>query len=139
MTKAYDQKENVELRPMGQQLNHDQAKFQFGSNVFGPAENTNLSQINQNISNIQNYSPNDDAKLIGIPSQMSFVPEQEALQAKILKLEILESVSLEVSTIYEINACGLINSKRNASDGCVYAGNLERSPVTNNLGRKNHK
>ena len=129
MTKGLDQKGNVELRPMGQQLIQDPTKYVFGSNIEGPNENTNLSHINQNISNIQNLSPNNESKQIEQQNQHSFVPEQEAIKANILKLEVLESVSLEVNSLFEINACGLINSNRNASDGCVYAGTMEVSPV----------
>jgi hypothetical protein len=42
-----------------------------------------------------------------------------------LKIEVIEGYAVPKNTILTINACGLINSKRNKSDGCTIIGSQE--------------
>ena len=50
------------------------------------------------------------------------MPKDEIFKADLLSLEVVEGISFERGQVYTINACGLLNSKRNRNDGCVLVG-----------------
>ena len=56
------------------------------------------------------------------------VPQEEIKKAAILKIEVLEGYALPKGTSLQINACGLIGSVRNKSDGCTVIGCQEKGP-----------
>jgi hypothetical protein len=57
--------------------------------------------------------------MIDIPIGGTVIPQSEIKKAPLLKIEV---------TILSINACGLIDSKRNKNDGCTILGCQEPNP-----------
>jgi hypothetical protein len=60
--------------------------------------------------------------MIDIPYGGTIIPKEEIKKAPLLKIEVVEGYAVPKNTVLQINACGLIGSKRNKSDGCTIIG-----------------
>lgn len=70
--------------------------------------------------------------MLDIPAAGFIVPKEEIKKAPILQilvilivflsLKVVEGLAVDKNTQLKINACGLIGSKRNKSDGCTIIG-----------------
>ena len=56
------------------------------------------------------------------------ISKDEIKKAPILKIEVLEGYAVSKGVNLSINACGLVGSKRNKSDGCTIIGSQEKGP-----------
>jgi hypothetical protein len=63
--------------------------------------------------------------MLEMPLGGTIVPKEEIKKAQILKIEVIEGYAVPKNTTLMINACGLIGSKRNKSDGCTIIGSQE--------------
>lgn len=52
------------------------------------------------------------------------VPREEINKAAVLRIKVVEGPETTKNTNLEINACGLVGSKRNKNDGCTIIGSL---------------
>lgn len=55
------------------------------------------------------------------------VPQDEISKADILRIEVIEGPEANRGKVLEINAQGLIGSRRNKNDGCTILGSLPQS------------
>ena len=76
-------------------------------------------------------SPDKNGNMLGMP-----IPQEELAKAPMLQLYVIESASLSTGNVYEINAQGLMGSKRKTLDGVVYIG-LESKNVHGDIGNTN--
>ena len=52
------------------------------------------------------------------------VPREEIDRAPVLRIKVVEGPENTKNKSLEINACGLVGSKRNKNDGCTIIGSL---------------
>ena len=50
------------------------------------------------------------------------VPQDEIMRAESLRIEVIEGPEINRGTCLEINACGLVGSRRGKNDGCTILG-----------------
>ena len=60
--------------------------------------------------------------ILDLPIGGAMVPKEEIKRAAMLRIEVMEGFAVPKNTMLQINACGLINSKRNKGDGCTIIG-----------------
>jgi len=60
--------------------------------------------------------------IMDLPLGGAIVPREEIKKAAMLKIEVIEGFAVPKNTTLQINACGLVGSKRNKSDGCTIIG-----------------
>jgi len=60
--------------------------------------------------------------MLDIPMPGFIVPKEEIKKAPLLEIIVVEGLAVDKNTKLRINACGLIGSKRNKSDGCTILG-----------------
>lgn len=65
--------------------------------------------------------------ILDLPIGGSLVPKEEIKRAAMLKIEVMEGFAVPKNTMLQINACGLINSKRNKGDGCTIIGSQDQN------------
>eukprot|EP00347_Sterkiella_histriomuscorum_P020525 403337469 len=63
--------------------------------------------------------------MLDIPQAGFVVPKEEIAKAALLQIMVVEGLAVDKNTLLKINACGLIASKRNKSDGCTIIGSQE--------------
>lgn len=74
----------------------------------------------------QGHDPNEVGHpMLDMPIGGTIVPKEEIKKANLLKIEVIEGYAVPKNLTLLINACGLINSKRNKSDGCTIIGSQE--------------
>ena len=55
------------------------------------------------------------------------IPQDEVMKADLLKIDVIEGPEVNRDTSLEINAQGLIGSKRAKNDGCTILGSLSQT------------
>lgn len=95
-----------------------------GINTLTFIENPNKKdQYRLNVQNDRLFNEDDEfgvSDLIG----GGIVPREEIDKAPILKIKVVEGPEHTKNKSLEINACGLVGSKRNKNDGCTIIGSL---------------